>query len=393
MKKNTKNFIIFLVCYIAYTAIYIARLNLSMATPGLVEDFILTQEQIGIIGSAFFVVYAIGRIVNGYIGDKTSPWIMIATGLLISGVSNLLIGLLPPFIGILLLWSSNAFAQSMLWSSLVRIVSEIYPQEKAKKMMSYMVTSVATGNILGIILNTVIINYWGLAFAFILPGTLLIILCIVVIMTLKSAECRVVDNRHISMFSLLKENKIQAVLTPAICHGIIKDNISLWMAVFFVEQYGIDLNSSAYFVLFIPVVGLIGRFIFPALYKLHKQQENKLVVHSFLLCVICSALLLFKTIPPIMAIVCLSLIYAAISVINTVFLSLFPLQFSATGNQASVSGIMDFFTYFGAGIGSLIFGYLINYFGYGAMFLCYAAVSLISILNYSWRGNFRETSH
>lgn len=381
MKKNTKNFIIFLVCYIAYTAIYIARLNLSMATPGLVEDFILTQEQIGIIGSAFFVVYAIGRIVNGYIGDKTSPWIMIATGLLISGVSNLLIGLLPPFMGILLLWSANAFAQSMLWSSLIRIISEIYSQEKAKKMMSYMVTSVAAGNLLGIILNTAIINYWGLAFAFILPGALLIILCTGVIITLKSVRCRVVENRHISMLALLKDNKIKAVLIPAICHGIIKDNISLWMAVFFVDQYGIDLNSSAYFVLFIPVVGFIGRFLFPALYRLYKQQENKLVVHSFWLCVICSVLLLFKTLPPIMAIACLSLIYAAISVINTVFLSLFPLQFSATGNQASVSGIMDFFTYFGAGIGSLIFGYLINYFGYGAMFLCYAAVSAISILN------------
>ena len=83
--KTKSKFIIFLTCYLAYTAIYVARLNLTMATPGFKAENILSQEQIGLMGSAFFVVYALGRIINGYIGDKTSPWIMISTGLILLG--------------------------------------------------------------------------------------------------------------------------------------------------------------------------------------------------------------------------------------------------------------------------------------------------------------------
>jgi len=378
--KKTKPLLIFIICYLAYTAIYVARLNLTTATPEFLAQTILSQDQVGMIGSAFFVVYALGRIINGYIGDRTAPWIMIAGGLLLGGIGNIFIGLLPPFWGILVLWSVNAYAQSMLWSSVIRIVSDIYSLEKAKKMMSYMVTSVATGNIIGILLNTAIINRFGLGYAFIIPGSILLIMCAAICLTTRKVKPAAPEVKHMPLTSLAKDPKILSILAPTMFHGVMKDNISLWMTAFFVAQYAIDLEASAAFVLFIPVVGLIGRLAYPALYKLYKGKERALIIHAFLLCTVASVLLLFKTIPPVVAILCLSLIYAAISVINTYLLSMFPLQFAASGNQSSVSGIMDFFTYLGAGIGSFAFGYLIKFAGYGAMYLCFAVISVISVI-------------
>ncbi len=332
------------------------------------------------IGSAFFVVYALGRIINGYIGDRTAPWIMICAGLLLGGISNIFIGILPAFWGILLLWSCNAYAQSMLWSSVLRIVSEVYPLEQAKKIMSYMVTSVATGNIIGILLNTAIINHFGLGYAFIIPGAILLVICLFICLTTRKVKPAVVPQKHMPLTALAKDKRILSIIAPTMFHGVMKDNISLWMTAFFVAQYAIDLEASAAFVLFIPVVGLIGRLAYPALYKLYKGKERTLIIHAFLLCTAASVLLLFKTIPPIAAILCLSLIYASISVINTYLLSMFPLQFASSGNQSSVSGIMDFFTHLGAGIGSFAFGYLIKYAGYSAMYLCFAVISVISVI-------------
>ena len=379
-ENSKKNFIIFLACYMAYVGIYVARLNLSMASPEFMTNDLLTQEQVGMIGSVFFVVYAIGRIINGYIGDKTSPWIMISTGLLLAGISNICIGFLPPFLGIMVLWGCNAYAQSMLWSSLLKIISEIYSYEKAKKMMSYMITSVAVGNILGILLNTAFIQKFGLGYAFIIPGAILLVLCLVIIWTTRQINCNEVKKNHIPMLQLLKDRDLQTMIVPTLFHGMIKDNISLWMTVFFVDQYLIDLNESAAFVLFIPIVGFIGRIAYPMLNKVYNQQEYKLSSHAFGVCIVASVILLFKGISPVIAILCLSLIYAAISVVNTVFLSAFPLQYAANGNQSSVSGIMDFFTYLGAGIGSLLYGYLVAWFGYSAMFLSYAFVAAVSVI-------------
>ena len=56
---------VFIVCYLAYTFIYIGRLNLTMASPALKSQNIFTSAQIGLLGSVFFVVYALGRLVNG----------------------------------------------------------------------------------------------------------------------------------------------------------------------------------------------------------------------------------------------------------------------------------------------------------------------------------------
>lgn len=375
----------FLVCYLAYTSIYIARVNLSMASPGFIAENILTQEQVGMIGSVFFVVYALGRIINGFIGDKTAPWIMISTGLVIAGFSNLFIGIQPVFITLLLLWGTNAYAQSMLWSSVVRVVSEIYPPEKAKKMMAFMVTSVAGGNIIGILLNTVFINRIGLRFAFVIPGAILLFFCLAALLTTRQVAFQAAPQQnHLPIRQLILHKDLKTMILPAVFHGMIKDNISLWMTLFFMDQYNIDLEASAAFVLFIPAVGFLGRIAFPFLHKLCKEKEYTLAFRAFLLCVAASVLLLVKALPPVAALISLSLIYAAISVINTVFLSYFPLQFAASGNQSSVSGIMDFFTYGGAGIGSLAFGFIVAQFGYSAMFLTYAAVSALSLI-WMWK--------
>ena len=54
---NSKwNKLIFAVVYLAYTSIYIARVNLSMAGPDLIDGQILDTVQLGLLGSVFSTV-------------------------------------------------------------------------------------------------------------------------------------------------------------------------------------------------------------------------------------------------------------------------------------------------------------------------------------------------
>ena len=379
MSTRKKN-LIFLICYLSYTSIYVARVNLSMASPGLMDTGLLDTAQIGMMGSIFSIIYACGRFINGQISDRQPPWLMISIGLAAAGLSNLFIGFFPPFLAIFLLWGINAFAQSMLWSSVLCAVSNMHDEATARKKTTYLVTSVATGNILGIILNTFLINTWGLRFAFVVPGALTIFFGAMVLLTMRNQNTKPVAAKdHISMLQLIRNRKIRLVMIPAILHGTMKDNISLWMTVFFVDRFLIDLSQSAYFVLLIPVIGFFGRMIYPACYKLCHEQEHKVSVYAFFVCVAAALVLAFVPAGPLPAAICLSLIYTAVSVINTSILSIFPLRFAHTGNVASVSGIADFATYLGAGISSLAYGFLIKLFGYTPMFLSWALFSVLSI--------------
>ncbi len=371
---------IFWIVYLAYTSIYMARVNLSMAGPDMIGEGILDTVQLGILGSVFSTLYSVGRLINGGLSDKTPPWVMLTTGLTIAGVSNLCIGFFPPFIGIFILWTANAYAQSMLWSSVLCVVAGIYDQETAKKKTSVMVSSVATGNILAIIVTTALITRLGLRFAFIVPGAITIALGIAVFFSTRHIKLDVrVEKSHISMWKLLKTKEIALVCVPSLFHGVMKENISLWMTVYVVDTYFVDLSTSSYYILLIPVLGFIGRTIYPALYRIFGSNEHSITFAGFVICLLSAVILCFKSIGMVISVLLLSLIYASVSMINTSLLSIYPIRYTKTGNVASVSGIMDFATYLGGGIASVIYGVVIKSFGYTPMFVSWAVISVISM--------------
>lgn len=373
--------LIFLILYLAYTSIYVARVNLSVAGPKMIDANLLSTVQLGALGSVFSTIYAIGRIINGGMSDRKPPWLMLTTGLAVAGLSNILVGAFPPFIGVFVLWAANAYAQSMLWSSVLCVIAAVYDEKEAKKKSSLMVTSVATGNIVSIILNTFLITRLGTRFAFVVPGILTVILgACVFFATLKVEIPEVPAKKHIPMLALLKDKKLSAMLVPALFHGVMKENISIWMAVYVVDKYMVDLTTSSYYILLIPIIGFIGRTAYPLLYKLCRDNEDKVSQVGFVLCILSSLLLCTEIIEMPTAVLCLSVIYASVSMINTSLLTIMPMHYTRTGNVASVSGIMDFATYLGGGIASLIYGVLIKGFGYFPMFVSWAIISVVSML-------------
>lgn len=378
MRKQTPR--IFTVCYLAYLFIYVARLNLSMAAPGLKNLQILSVEQIGLLGSAFSVIYACGRLFSGILSDRVAPWKMISAGLLLCGISNLCFGLFPPFGALLLLWGVNALAQSMLWGSILRILSAIYPENVAKKRASYMATTVASGNLVGILLNSALINRFGLSWAFLIPGGITLSLSLLVVCNTRRILPQVQKVRQQKFAGLLKKPALRRMLLPALIHGVLKDNISLWMTVYVMDCFGINLEQSSYYILLIPILGFLARLLAPELYRLAGERERVMLAWGFAACISGALLLVWYASSAWLAIVYLSLVYMAVSAMNACFLSFFPLRFAREGTVASVSGIMDFATYLGTGISSVVFGVMIEGYGYSAMFVTWAVLCGIGLL-------------
>lgn len=380
MKRQFSKGFVFVLCYVAYVAIYAARLNLSMASPAMIAGGVLTEVQYGFIGSAFFVTYACGRLLNGMIGDRTAPWIMISFGLLMTGIANLLIGTLPAYWLILGLWCVNAYAQSMLWSSLLRCMTGLYGKQTADKKVPILVSSVSVGNIAGIVLCTAMVDHFGIRAAFLVPGGLTVLLGLTTAWVLSTVpEGPKPAKQNFPVAEFIRDKQIRGMLLPALFHGVIKDNIGNWMAYYFVVRYAIDLESSALFVLLIPTVGMVGRLVYPLCYRLSGRRENRISVLCFIACALLAGVLCLNPGVPLVAAVCLSLIYALVSMINTSILSMFPLRFAEKNMVSSVSGLADFATYLGAGIGSAVYGFWNKGGDFLPMFLSWVVLCGLSV--------------
>ena len=376
--------LLFALGYLIYSMVYVCRLNLSVAAPVLQQLGVMTKTQFGWFGSVFFVTYSFGRLFNGYLGDKIKTRIMIAVALTGIGVTNLLIGLMPPLPALLIFWGLNGYAQSMIWGPLLRLVSSRYTEKKRSLMASFLASSIAAGSIAGILAATCITGIWGVKFAFILPGTMTLFVGVVVILFLPddgTALAGEVKNEKTAGARIhLRPRDVGLVLLPAFLHGIIKDNLNTWAPSYFVDEFDIDLNGMALFVFVIPLLGFMGRLFYPVVFKLCGGREHIASIVGFSICLLALLPLCLSKPGPILAAICLSLIAAAIQLINTSMLSIVPLRFAEKGAVSTVSGMMDFATYMGAGVSSSIYGYLLDRIGYGAMYGSWIVIAGISIL-------------
>jgi OPA family glycerol-3-phosphate transporter-like MFS transporter len=255
----------------------------------------------------------------------------------------------------------------------------LYGKGGTDKRAPILATSVALGNVLGIIVTSWLVTRFGIRAAFLVPGGLTALTGLFCLRVLPSLpEAPKPPKQEFPVVRFLKDRRIRGQLLPAMFHGVIKDNISLWMAVYFLDRFAIDLESSAWYVLLIPLIGLASRFLYPICYRLISQRENFISLICFAVSAVLSVLLCLHQPGPITAALCLSLLYAVISMINTSLLSIFPLRFAKENMVSSVSGLADFATYLGAGIGSAVYGIVIARFGYVPMFVSWAVLCGIS---------------
>ena len=163
-------------------------------------------------------------------------------------------------------------------------------------------------------------------------------------------------------------------------HGVLKENISLWMAVYFLTKFAMDIEHSTVYMLLIPLVGLAARLIYPFFYRISGKRDSLMSVICFAVCAALSALLGAGPSKPITAAVYLGLTFAFVSFINTSLNSTFPLRFAKDNMVASVSGLLDLVTYIGASVSSALYGFWIADGRFSAMFVSWAVLCVISAL-------------
>ena len=373
---------VYLAGFVAYAAIYIVRLNFSVASAAFEADGTLTKAQIGVIGSIFSFTYALAKVPGGYIGDRFSSRSVIIAGLLIAASTNFIIGLFPKFGVIALLWGVNAFGQAMLWGPLLRSYKEKCDEDAYLKISRTLGASIPVGSIAGLCLASALVGKSGVSTCFIVPAVIVYMIVGIVCIFMFSAPGHRDKGRYgfFGVFkSVLAQKRFRQVILPAMAHGMIKDNITVWLALFFVDKYGVDVSKVAGYVFFVPLLTLLGKSSYLSLVRLLKD-DYRISVVSFALCAAASLVLCMFQVPVFIAVLCLGLISALVAIINTHFLVAFPAEIASDGTFSFAASIMDLLTYGGAGFGSLIFGVLISRFGFGSMFFVWCIGSVLSIL-------------
>lgn len=111
-KFNYLRWRVFLSITIGYAFYYIIRQSYSVIKKPLLASGIVTPEQVGIIGSIFFITYGLGKFTNSFLADRLNNKRFFAFGLFISSLTMVGMGLVNSFVPLAVLWGLNGWFQS-----------------------------------------------------------------------------------------------------------------------------------------------------------------------------------------------------------------------------------------------------------------------------------------
>ncbi|NVM36397.1 MAG: MFS transporter [Candidatus Lokiarchaeota archaeon] len=405
---------IFFTVWITYMMYYIGRTNISIAKPYLMPEYGISATLMGFVGTTFFLAYAFGQFVNGFLGDKIGARRFITVGLIVSSVINLFMGVAFEFVWLaFLLWGLNGYFQSMGWAPSVKTVANWYPPDDRGKWSSRLATSYLLGGVVSWIIAIFITDTLSLnwRFSFIIPGIIMLIMATHFYLRSKNApeevglptleeecdgkivlgDCR--EDEFVgfkyTIGTIIKTKTVLFASFGLFCLNMVRYGLTDWLPYLLSPE----ITGAGYFPvwksIFYPIGGTIGVLIGAWISDRFAGKRRIPVVCAFFFA-LALTLLIYTFLPPldiIFGIPVLILIGLLNFAPHALLVSTIPMEFGTRKAASAATGFIDGWGYIGAAITTFTSGALIDAAGSGSVFILWIIVALIGgvVLLLDWK--------
>jgi len=375
---------------VAYSLYYVCRLSLSVMKQPLIDEGVLSAGQLGLVGSALFFVYAVGKFINGFIADYCNIRRFMATGLFISAVVNLLMGVLGLFHGpaglmttiifvsFAILWGINGWMQSMGSPPGVISLSRWFPRSKRGTYYSIFSATPYVGEFISYNVLALIVSWLGWQYGFIVAALAgMVGAAVILIFVSDTPESKGLPSvQSLSGEQLTKEDRMPTrelqkmvlrhpgiwviALASAFIY-ITKYAIAGWGILFLQKSRDFDLAEASQIIAFSSVFGIVGTVLAGWLSdRIFKGDRVKPAILSGIISTSSLILFLFVGGGFILNIFYVSLFSLSVGVLYCIVAGLMAVDIVPRKATGAALGIVGISSYVAAGIQDITSGYLIQ---------------------------------
>lgn len=385
----------FLAATIGYSLYYVCRTSLNVVKQPILEDGTLNASQLGIIGSILLFSYAIGKFINGFMADHSNIKRFMATGLIVSTLANLIVGILGLaeastiglssflfFTAFAIIWGVNGWSQSMGAAPAIISLSRWYPIKERGTYYGFFSASHNLGEFLSFIFVGTIVGACGWQWGFIgsslagVLGVLIIILFLhdtpqskglpgVEVLTkedIPSTESKEQkENTRDVQKAVLRNPWVWILALSSSFMYISRYAINGWGVLFLQESKGFSLESAIQIISINALLGIFGTifsgWISDKLFKGNRNLPAFLfgVLNTLSLC-----LFLYSGDNIYINMLSMVLFGTAIGVLICFLGGLMAVDIVPRNASGAALGIVGIASYVGAGIQDIVSGWLID---------------------------------
>jgi OPA family glycerol-3-phosphate transporter-like MFS transporter len=397
IEQRQKSNILFVLCFLAYTFSYFGRYNYSTCLDSMTEAGLLDKSFGGVISAAYLIFYGAGQFINGRLGVRVSPKLMVATGLIGSGCVNLLMGSMSNKYIFLLLWAANGFFNSMLWSPIIRVFTDWMTQSQRLKAGANVSLTIPVGMTLSYSISALMLDIANWRAVFIACGSLLCIggaIWLIGISGLKPY----IDTMSERNAELIKPNIISDgdktakpsltlklffgtgivfIAIIALFNGSLKDAVLSWAPTYLQDTYNFTDSQASLVSTLLPLFSVAGPyiaiFIDKRFFKNEVTTSGVMFVAAALSLV---AVVLLKGSMPIVAVALLAFAMCCMWAVNTMILTFVPYRFGKLGISSAVTGTLNCTAYIAASSCTILYGSMTESQNWSATVLVWMAFAI-----------------
>lgn len=379
---------VIILCWFVYTCSYIGKMGYSANIIQIEKTFDVSHATAGIVSTCFFFAYGAGQIINGIFCKKYNVKYVIFFSLLVSGVCNLLMGILQTFVYQKYIWFINGATLSVLWPSLIRYLSERLKKEEMSSAVVAMGTTVAVGTAAVYGLSALFAEFLFYRMIFFVAAVVLPIMAASwFIISAKylpekvnQPQLQANDNNKRGVDKTLTVS-IAVLAIFAIITNLTKDGLTTWVPSILKEIYSLPDSISILLTLLLPVLAIFGTAVAA---KLRKKIPDFIGICITLFganALLIGAVIMFLSVSAIITLVSFALVSCFMAGINNVITSMAPLYWKDKINSGMLAGILNGFCYVGSTISSYGLGLVADSYGWNVVFwlLCVLCVLCVVI--------------
>lgn len=388
LSNKKSNFLIFL-CWAAYTSAYVARLNYNASMVEILSQLGTTKEAAGTVSSFFFFAYGAGQLINGLLSKRYNTKYSVTIALAASCIINLGMTFCSGIETMKYLWFLNGVFQSILWSSLIKTLSDNLQDSKLSRAVMVMSTTVASGTFTAYglaALFSALQMKWTCIFY--VASAVVGIIAVVWFLGMSSIQKKKKEQEE-----TVKQERKKLSLTPmfvftvivilisAVANGFIKDGITTWVPSILKEEFGVPSSLSIIVTLLLPVLSIFGASLVKIL---HKKQKNENILNGifYLAAVVLAGLIIvtlnLRSVPLTLALfggtACL------MAAVNNVITSVVPLYSREKIDSGLSAGLLNTFCYVGSTLATSLLGKIADTKGWNDVFICILIFAVVAFV-------------
>ena len=366
---------------VLYGVGYTCRLALSIVKKPLIDNGIFSIRDLGLVGSAYFYGYALGKFFNGFLADYTNIKRFFTFGLIASGLINISMGLNQSLILWVIFWFINGWVQGIGAPSCAIALTNWFSPKERGRYYGIWSTAHSIGEGLTFIGTAALVDYFSWRSGFIVPGILLIIVTAIGYRFLQDSPKSLglpsigswkkeTDLTPISKnFKEVLNNQLKIVKYPSIwilglassTMYVTRYAINSWGILYLQEIRGYSLVEAGSIIGLNTFTGIIGCVAYGFISDKYFNARRPPVTLMFGIVEIVSLFLIFFGPDSTVVLTMAFLIYGfTLSGLLAVLGGLFAIDIAPKNISGAAMGFIGLFSYIGAGLQEKISSVLIK---------------------------------